>query len=167
MDSRRARLAAFGIAAAVFAVDRVTKIFIKNNFQALDSFTVIPGFFNIIHTENPGAAFSLFATAPRAVRTFLLVTLTAAALAVIAVLLWRAAVNAPRNPELRTGLALILGGALGNLFDRIVYGTVTDFLELYYRGFSWPAFNVADSAITVGACLVVLDMLRSRTPRTA
>jgi signal peptidase II len=75
---------------------------------------------------------------------------------------------ASENRYVRLGLALILGGALGNVYDRIVHGTVTDFLELYYRGFSWPAFNVADSAITIGVGLVMLEMLRNRhAPRTA
>jgi signal peptidase II len=166
MDKTRVRLSAYGLAAAVFALDRVTKIFIKGHFGALDTFTVIPGFFNIVHTENPGAAFSLFASAPEALRRLVLVALTAAALAVIAVLLWRMCAHVPLNRSLATGMALIFGGACGNLYDRAIHGTVTDFLELYYSSFSWPAFNVADSGITVGACLVVLDMLRSRHSRT-
>ncbi len=167
MDKTRLRLASFGIAAVIFVLDRITKIVIQRNLLAWDSLTVIPGFFNIIHTENQGAAFSLFSGAPREWRIFLLVTLTTAALAVIALLLWRICERDPKNRALRMGLTLILGGALGNLFDRIVHGTVTDFLELYFRGFSWPAFNVADTAITTGACLVVLDMLRSRKPGIA
>jgi signal peptidase II len=166
MDKTRIRLAAYGLAAAVFALDRATKIFIKHHFVAWDTFTVIPGFFNIVHTENPGAAFSLLASAPESWRRLLLVVLTSAALAVIAGLLWRVCAQLPLNRSLSTGLALILGGAFGNLYDRAVHGTVTDFLELYYGSFSWPAFNVADSTITVGACLVVLDMLRSHASRT-
>lgn len=166
MDKTRLRLAAYGLAAAVFALDRVTKIYIKSHFAAWDTITVIPGLFNIVHTENPGAAFSLFASAPEALRRLVLVVLTGAVLAVIAVLVWRMSAQVPLNRPLWTGLSLILGGASGNLYDRALHGTVTDFLELYYRSFSWPAFNVADSSITVGACLVVLDMLRSRKPRT-
>jgi signal peptidase II len=166
MDKTRVRLAAYGIAAAVFALDRVTKIFIKRHFVAWDNFTVIPGFFNIVHTENPGAAFSMLANAPAEWRRLFLVVLTALVQAAIAFVLWRTCAQKPLSRALAAGLALILGGALGNLYDRIVHGTVTDFLEFYYGSFSWPAFNVADSAITVGACLIVLDMLRSRAPRT-
>jgi signal peptidase II len=129
---------------------------------------VIPGFFNIVHTENPGAAFSLFSGTHSGWRTFFLVTLSSAALVVIAALIWRMHGFASESRYMRLGLALILGGALGNVYDRIVHGTVTDFLELYYRGFSWPAFNAADSAITIGVGLVMLEMLRNRhAPRTA
>ncbi len=159
-------MAAFGLAAVVFVLDRITKIAIKRTMLAWDTVTIIPGFFSIVHTENPGAAFSVLAGAPAAVRRGVLIGLTSLALAIIATMIWRMGASTAKNRALRLGLALILGGALGNLFDRVVHGTVTDFLELYYRSFSWPAFNVADSAITTGACLVVLDMLRSRTPRT-
>lgn len=159
MDKVQLRALPYAIAAAVFALDRFTKILIKRNFSFWDTFAVIPGFFNIVHTENTGAAFSLFAGARSGWRTFLLVALSTAALAIIGVLLWR---TQGGSRSTRLGLALILGGALGNVYDRLVHGAVTDFLELYYRSFSWPAFNVADSAITIGACLVVLDMLRTR-----
>jgi signal peptidase II len=168
MDRASARLLAYGIAAVVFALDRITKAVIKLYFSIWDTWTVIPGFFNIVHTENPGAAFSLFSDAHSGWRTFFLVTLSTAALVVITALIWRMHGFASENRYVRLGLALILGGALGNVYDRIVHGTVTDFLELYYRGFSWPAFNVADSAITIGVGLVMLEMLRNRhAPRTA
>jgi signal peptidase II len=157
----------YGIAAAVFVLDRITKILIKHNFSVWDTVAIIPGFFNIVHTENTGAAFSLFAGARSGLRTFLLVAVSTAALAIISVLLWRMHGRMGESRATQFGLALILGGALGNVYDRVIHGAVTDFLELYYRGFSWPAFNVADSAITVGACLVVLDMLRARrVPQT-
>ena len=163
----RERLSAYGIALAIVALDRITKIFIKQHFTLWDTRAVIPGFFNIIHTENPGAAFSLFANAQSGWRTLFLVILSSGALAVISVLLWRMQGRAGESRVMRWGLALILGGAFGNLYDRVIHGTVTDFLELYYNGFSWPAFNVADSAITIGAGLVLLDMLLTRrAPQT-
>ena len=113
---------------------------------------MIPGFFNIVHTENAGAAFSLLPEAPGWRRLFLIGARRSAAVLLIAVLLWRDGTRARGQPHaMRLGLALILGGALGNLYDRVVHGTVTDFLELYIGSFRWPAFNVADSAITIGA----------------
>ncbi|MGE5644408.1 MAG: signal peptidase II [Acidobacteriota bacterium] len=159
MNKVALRALPYVLAAAVFVLDRITKIVIKQNFSVWDTFAVIPGFFNIVHTENTGAAFSLFAGARSGWRTFLLAALSVAALAIIGVLLWR---TPGGSRATRIGLALILGGALGNVYDRLIHGAVTDFLELYYRSFSWPAFNVADSAISIGACLVVLDMLRTR-----
>lgn len=167
MDRAPARMLAYGIAAVLFALDRITKVIIKSYVSTYDTRTVIPGFFNIVHTENPGAAFSLFSDVHSGWRTFFLVTLSTVALVVIAAMIWRMHGRAGESRYMRLGLALILGGALGNVYDRIVYGTVTDFLELYYRGFSWPAFNVADSAITIGVGLVILDMLLTRhAPRT-
>jgi signal peptidase II len=162
------RWLAYGIAAAVFLLDRFTKLLIQQHVATWDSWRIIPGFFDIVHTENPGGAFSLLADMSPAWRRGLLVGLSGAALVLVAVLLWRGAGQVWASPLTRIGLALILGGALGNEYDRILHGTVTDFLELYVSTFRWPAFNVADSAISTGACLVLLDMLRSRRPpRTA
>jgi signal peptidase II len=159
------RVLAYGVAALVFALDRITKILVSHNVPSWDVHALIPGFFNIVHTENSGAAFSMLANAPAQWRTLLLVALSAGVQAAIAVLIWRG--GSRLSTALRLGLALILGGALGNLFDRVVHGTVTDFLEFYYHAFRWPAFNAADSAITIGAGLIILDMLRSRhAPRT-
>jgi signal peptidase II len=162
-----ARLYAYAIALGVFALDRLTKILIRTHVMSWDSYTIVPGFFNIIHTENPGAAFSLFSDAQSAWKTFFLVALSSGALAVVATLLWRPVGRTGEGTILRIGLALILGGALGNVYDRIVHGTVTDFLELYVGSFRWPAFNLADSAITIGAALVLLDMLLTRRANEA
>jgi signal peptidase II len=156
------RLLAYGVAAAVFVLDRITKILIRQHVSAWDINTVIPGFFNIVHTENPGAAFSLLSGARPEWRLFFLVALSTTAIAILGVLLWRLQGRAAESAAMRMGLAMILGGALGNVYDRIIHGTVTDFLELYYHDFRWPAFNVADSAITIGACLMLLDMLLTR-----
>lgn len=156
------RLLAYGVAAAVFVLDRITKILIRQHVSTWDINAVIPGFFNIVHTENPGAAFSLLSSARPEWRLFFLVALSTAAIAIMAVLLWRLQGRAGESAAMRMGLAMILGGALGNVYDRIIHGTVTDFLELYYHDFRWPAFNVADSAITIGACLMLLDMFLTR-----
>jgi signal peptidase II len=156
----RLRAISFGIVAAVFLLDRITKL-VNQGMSVWDSYTVIPGFFNIIHTQNPGAAFSLFAGAQAEWRTFFLVGLSTAALVLIAVLLWQPGGRMGQSLILRFGLALIMGGALGNLYDRVLVGTVTDFLDVYVNGYHWPAFNVADSAITIGTILVLLDLLQS------
>lgn len=160
--TRHARLVPFAVALAVFVLDRLTKLLVQRTVAPWDSYTVIPGFFNIIHTENPGAAFSLFANAQTEWRTFFLVGLSAASLILIGFLLWHPAGRIGSARSLRVALSLIMGGALGNVWDRIVRGAVTDFLEFYAGSYHWPAFNVADIAITTGAALVLLDVLRAR-----
>lgn len=155
------RLAAYGTGAAIFVVDRLTKGLIDHYVPAWDTRVVIPGFFNIIHTKNPGAAFSLLAGASPEWRNAFLISLSLGALALVATLLWQRT-GSWHSPSLRLGLSLIFGGALGNIYDRLLYGAVTDFLEFYLGELRWPAFNIADSAITIGAALVVLDMWRSR-----
>ena len=154
------RLLAFGLAAGVFLFDRLTKLAVQAWVAEWDTLTVIPGFCNLIHTENPGAAFSLFAGQASEWRSFLLIVISGGASLLIAALLWRPG-RLGEGRLARTGLSLILGGAAGNLCDRIFRGAVTDFLELYAGEFHWPAFNAADSAITIGAALILLEMLRS------
>ena len=159
----RDRLLPFLIAASVLALDQLTKWLIKTHVTAWDTLTVIPRFFNIVHAENPGVAFGLLADAPGAWRDTILIGLSAAVLLFISTILLRPVQSGvARNWLVRTGLALVLGGALGNLFDRIVNGTVTDFVEVYAGTHYFPAFNVADSAITVGAGLLLLDMWLGR-----
>jgi signal peptidase II len=150
------RLVPFLIAAAVVLLDRITKAAIKSHLGAYDTSTVIPGLFNIVHTENPGIAFGLLSNAAGPWRSIVLIGFSAAVLIAISVMLLRP--GSQRDSVLRTALAFILGGAFGNLYDRIVNGTVTDFVEVHAGQYYFPAFNVADSAITVGACLLLLDM---------
>jgi signal peptidase II len=154
----RRRLFPFLVAAAVVVLDRATKSIIKAHFSAADSLTVIPGFINIVHAENPGIAFGMLSNTSGVWRDILLIGFSTAVLVAISAVLLRAQMDA----VLRTGLGFILGGAFGNLYDRIVNGTVTDFLEAHAGQHYFPAFNVADSAITVGACLLLLDMWRGR-----
>ncbi len=156
------RLLVYLIAAGVFLLDRVTKLAIDRLVPLWDSREVIPGFFNIVHTENAAAAFSLFAGVAPGWRRFFLIGSSSTAAVLLSVLLWRDGARAVGNRMVSIGLALILGGALGNLYDRIIPGTVTDFLELYLGSFRWPAFNVADSAISIGAGLVLLDLLMAK-----
>jgi len=146
----------FLIAAIVFALDRISKEFIKAHIGGWQTLTVIPGLFNIVHTENPGIAFGMLADAAPVWRGVVLIGFSAAVLIAISTILMRGGVK--QALLVRGGLAFILGGALGNLYDRIVNGTVTDFVEVHAGAHYFPAFNVADSAITVGACLLLLDM---------
>jgi signal peptidase II len=154
------RLLPFAIAAVVFALDRITKEMIKTHFSLADMTTVIPGLLNIVHTENPGIAFGLLANASGAWRDIVLIGFSVVVLIAISAILLRS--SNLQDWLLRTALAFVLGGALGNLYDRIVNGTVTDFIEVHAGPHYFPAFNVADSAITVGACLLLMDMWWSK-----
>ena len=167
VNEMRDRLIPFVIAAAVFGLDRFTKAIIRSQLSVWDSRAVIPGFFNIVHTENLGIAFGLLADSSGAWRSIFLIGLSVTVLVFITTVLLKPERVWPRNRRLQSGLALVLGGALGNLFDRIVTGTVTDFVEVYAGRHYFPAFNVADSAITIGAGLLLLDMWRSREKRGA
>jgi signal peptidase II len=150
------------IALAVLLLDRITKWAISQTIPLEDAINIIPGFFRLTHLENTGAAFSLFADSPSPFRTTLLIAFSVAALAVISVLLWK------DRSVFHSGtlaLSLILGGAVGNLWDRVSDGKVTDFLDFYIGTHHWPPFNVADSAIVVGALLLFMRMLR-KTPHS-
>lgn len=158
------RLLPFLISLAVFALDRATKIVVRNRVDFWETFPVIAGFFSIVHTENRGAAFGILADSTSVLRPIFLIALALGVMAFIVVLLLRPGhAGLSSTAWMRWGLALILGGACGNLFDRIVHGAVTDFLEFYFGTYSFPAFNVADSAITVGAGLLLLDMWRGQS----
>lgn len=151
------------LAAGVAALDRMTKAWIEGSVSLYDVHAVIPGLFNIVHTQNRGMAFGLLSDSTSAWRTVLLVGVAIAVLLVVGVSLWKLPARLPAGQKYaRLALALILGGAIGNLHDRILSGSVTDFLEFYISDYHWPAFNVADSAITIGAALLALDLLRSR-----
>ncbi len=149
------------IAALVVVLDRYTKWLISHRLSMHDSITVIPGFFRIIHTENPGAAFGIFADSPSPWKVALLIIFSLIALCIVGLLLWK---NSHRMTSTGVGLALILGGAIGNLWDRIVSRHVVDFLLFYIGHYQWPAFNVADSAIVVGAGLLVFEILFTKSP---
>jgi signal peptidase II len=147
------------IATGILLLDRWTKWLVAQKISLFDSVTVIPGFFKITHLRNTGAAFSLFADAPATWRIAMLVVFSLVALVVVLVLLVK---TSNRLSLQGVALALILGGAVGNLWDRVLNGWVTDFLLVYYKQWEWPAFNVADSAICVGAVLLIGEMLFHR-----
>jgi signal peptidase II len=144
-----------GVAAAILALDQLTKWYIRHTMGLYESIAVLD-FFHITHIRNTGGAFGLFAGAHEAWRIpfFLLVS----AAAVIALLFFVRRVE-PERLLLLGALGGILGGALGNLVDRMVSGEVTDFLDFHWRGYHWPAFNVADSCITVGMIVLLLYSL--------
>jgi signal peptidase II len=153
----------FLIALSVVILDRVAKRMIENNIPLHESIAVVPGFFRITHVENRGAAFGLFADSPSEWKIAMLVLFSVIALVIVCALLWR---NSHAMTSTGVGLALILGGAVGNLWDRLVSGRVVDFLLFYVGQYQWPAFNVADSAIVVGAGLLVFEILFSKQPAT-
>lgn len=146
----------FAAAAAIVVADRLTKILVLEAFAPGES-RPVTGFFNLVLVFNKGAAFSFLAGAP-GWQTPLFMAIALVAAAVVSVLLLRR----PTGPLFSGGLALILGGALGNLWDRIAWGHVVDFLDLHAAGWHWPAFNVADSAITVGAGLLIVESFLHR-----
>ena len=150
----------FVAAAAVVLADQLTKWLVLSHF-APGEHVELTGFFNMILVFNKGAAFSFLAAAP-GWQTPLLAVFAVVAALVVAVLL----VRSPERRVLCAGLALILGGALGNLVDRLRFGQVVDFLDFHAAGWHWPAFNVADSAITIGAALLILDGFRRHEKRT-
>ena len=141
----------FAAAGAVVVADRLTKWLMLGWLRPGESVEVT-GFFNLVLIYNRGAAFSFLAGAP-GWQTPFFVAVALIASAVVSWLLLRH----PRQRLLCAGLALILGGALGNLWDRLAWGAVADFLDFHAFGWHWPAFNVADSAITVGAALVIVE----------
>ena len=155
---RDARIVALIIAALVIALDRWSKLWIIHNIRMGHSRVIIPHVFSITHVLNTGAAFSLFegSTSPATVRN-LLIAFSVFAVIVVLALLWK---YARQFTLVSFSLALILGGAIGNLYDRVRFSHVTDFLSVQIIHYRWPDFNVADSAICIGACLLLIEMLR-------
>jgi signal peptidase II len=151
------------IALLVLCLDRATKWVIAKRIDLHDSVQVIPGFFRLTHVQNSGAAFGLFADSPSQWKIAVLVLFSIVALVIVSTLLWR---NSHSMSTTGLGLSLILGGALGNLWDRLINGRVVDFLLFYIGDHQWPAFNVADSAIVVGAALLVIEILFSKAHAT-
>jgi len=145
----------FLIAVGVLALDRFTKRLVAKDIPLHDSIPVIKHVFYITHVENRGAAFGLFNDSPAPWKIALLVAFSIVALVIVSALLWRS----QAMTATAVGLSLILGGAVGNLWDRVLNGRVVDFLLVYIGSYQWPAFNVADSAIVVGAGLLVYEIL--------
>ena len=156
MTKNSARAFYLLIALVVVGLDRWTKHMVAQRIPLYRNIQIIPGFFRLTHTENTGAAFSLFANSTGPWKTGLLIAFSVVALVVVSVLLWK---NHHAHVATGVGLSLIMGGALGNLWDRVVSGRVVDFLLFYVKRYQWPVFNLADSAIVIGAGLLVLEIL--------
>src|SRR5262249_45281713 len=146
---------------ATLILDRWTKVLIQNRFTLNESVPIIDGFFDITYVKNTGVAFGIFSSISSPAKSVLLSLFTACAVVVVVAY----SVRSPaRKRLLQVALALILGGALGNLYDRLAYGYVVDFLEFYVGNYHWPSFNVADSAISTGVALLAIEIIRSETP---
>ena len=143
-------------ALAVIVLDQATKVAVISSLRLYGSITVIPGFFNLVHVRNRGIAFGLLSQLGATWGTVLVSATTAAA--IILLILWLSRLRAG-DGRTAFALSLIIGGAVGNLIDRIRLGEVVDFLDFYVGSFHWPAFNVADSAVTLGTFWIVLSML--------
>jgi signal peptidase II len=154
--NRLQRVVWMAIAVVVVVGDQVTKAMVEDLIPEHTTVPVLPHFLNLIHSKNAGAAFGLFSDSPAPWKTVLLIVVSSLLLAMVIAVMWR-------NQQLRwktgVGLALILGGALSNLFDRIRLGRVVDFVDVYCRSYHWPTFNLADCAIVVGAWVLVFQVL--------
>jgi signal peptidase II len=151
------------VAGFIVVFDQATKPLVRQALALHESLTIVPGFLNLTHVRNTGAAFGILNRVDLPFKTPLLIGLAVVALVSIAIY----AMSLPQQQRLaRFGLALVLGGAVGNLIDRIRTGYVLDFVDVYWRDYHFWAFNVADSAITVGVVMIVLDLLlEHRTQR--
>src|SRR3954467_6735153 len=158
MSTSRARTVHFLLALFVVMLDRWTKRLVAAQLAMYAPIQIIPGFFRITHTENTGAAFSLFADSPSHWKTAMLISFSVVAMIVVSVLLWKQSRALTLSG---IALSLILGGAVGNLWDRVASGRVVDFLLFYVKQYQWPVFNLADSAIVLGASLLVIEILFS------
>ena len=157
-------LAEFSIVAIIVVLDQAVKAIVDRTLELHESVEVIPSFFNLTRVHNSGAAFGLMNAVEFPFKT---AVLSAVATLALAALTWYGA-SLPREQRLaRLGLALIVGGAAGNLIDRIRYGYVLDFVDLYWAGWHFWAFNVADAAITVGVALMILDLMQIGRPRVS
>ncbi len=143
------------LAALVLLLDQLTKLAVIDQLTPYVDVIALTSFFNLVHVHNTGAAFSLFADQPGWQRGFF-ITVAVVASGIILFLLKKTA----GRRVFSIALALILGGAIGNVIDRILYGHVIDFLDVYVGNWHWPAFNVADAAITVGAGMLIFDGMR-------
>ena len=141
---------------AIVAADRATKFAVERLTGEGFRQPIVPNFADLVHSVNSGIAFGIFSQSASRWISFLLVLSSAA---VIALLVWLLSAGCAGRIESQIGIALIAGGAAGNLLDRLLHGGVTDFLELHAGNFRWPAFNLADSAITAGAALIIFELL--------
>ena len=152
------RLRWFILTLFIVVADRATKALIESRTAEGWHHEVIPHFIDLVHSKNPGIAFSMFANSQS---PWLRVGLIVLSLLFVAVLSWLLLTSKQASWRSLAGVALLIGGAAGNLTDRLVHGAVTDFFQVWFGSYAYPAFNVADSAITIGAILVLVDVLFS------
>ena len=145
----------------VLVLDQATKSLVQTYMRLYDVVTVIPGFFNITHVRNKGAAFGVLANLPEFWRSAFFITVT-----IIAVIALAALIRKTSERLLVSAFSLIAGGAIGNVIDRIRFGEVVDFIQWYVKSYYWPSFNVADSAISIGVGLLAIDMLFGPSAKT-
>jgi signal peptidase II len=157
----KSRLPYFLLVLTVLGLDRWTKWLIHTKLLLNQTIFIIDGFFNITYVRNTGVAFGILDPVSLPLKSTVLAVLTLAAITGVLIYSWRTPIS---QTLLHVALSLILAGALGNLYDRINYGYVIDFIEVYFRDYRWPSFNVADSAITVGVGLLLLEVFRKDTP---
>ncbi|MGH9146002.1 MAG: signal peptidase II [Vicinamibacterales bacterium] len=157
----RAHATDLWMAGAIVALDQVTKPLVRAMVPTYESITIVPGLLNFTHVQNTGAAFGILNLTDFPYKTPILITVHVIALLSIGLY----AVSLPVHQRLvRTGLSFILGGAVGNLIDRVRHGYVLDFVDVYWRQYHFWAFNVADAAITIGVAMIILDLLITRGP---
>ena len=156
-DWRRFRTMLGLVALPVFVLDQLVKLYIVRHFKLFEQIDLVPHWLAITYTLNSGAAFSLFASLGPVVRGLMLDGLAGTAVVVLGVLLARGA----RPPVVSAAFALIMGGAAGNLLDRVVRGRVVDFIYVHYYSWSYPVFNIADSAITIGVAIILIHSVFS------
>ncbi len=149
------------VGGVIILIDQITKLYIHTSYAMGSVKTVIPGFFNIVHYHNPGGAFGLFAGQSQIVRVLVFLVISIIATGFI---LWLYRSIPKTHPMLANALALIFGGAVGNLIDRIRMGEVDDFLDVYIMNYHWPAFNIADSAICIGVGIFIFHMIFKKIP---
>ena len=161
MKPASARALHFLLALLIVLLDRWSKRAVAGRIAMYRQIQIIPGFFRLTHTENTGAAFSLFADSPSHWKTAMLIGFSMLAMVIVTILLWK---QTRALTITGVALSLILGGAVGNLWDRVASGRVVDFLLFYVKRYEWPVFNLADSAIVIGAGLLVLEILLHKAP---
>jgi len=154
------RLAA--IAGSIVVSDQIVKAVIKRMIPLYHSITVIPGFFDLTHIQNPGGAFGLLSDQSPVVRVIVFVVLASVAVGVIFYLYCQ---TDESLPFLAAGLAMIMGGAVGNLIDRIRFGRVVDFLDFHIGTLHYPSFNVADSAVSIGITVFLFHLVFNKIPK--
>jgi signal peptidase II len=138
----------------VLVLDQITKYVVEGHIRLHDVIIVIPGFFNLTHVRNKGAAFGILSSLPEVWRSAFFIVVTIIAVAAIILLITKTHERLPVY-----AFSLIAGGAVGNVIDRMRYGEVVDFIQWYVKSYYWPSFNVADSAISIGVALLVVEMV--------